>query len=216
MLGIFGKSKELEGEIENFLFTIQHAAMVFYEAIKDYCAGEFELFEKRSEEIRSLESKADELRREIKRKLYVHMLIPDARGDVLGLLETLDDVVDAAESIVLHFSMEMPDIPEEYRTDIIKMAEYSERTVDELVKAANAFFTDIRTTNDYINKVYFFEHEVDKIEERIKRALFKTKDIDSLSHKMHLRGFIERIADLSDLAEQVADRLSVYVIKRFM
>lgn len=213
---ILGRSKELEGEIENFLFSIQHAAMVFFEAIKDYVAGEMELFEKRVNEIRKLESRADELRREVKRKLYVHMLIPDARGDVLGLLETLDDVVDMTKEIVVHFSIETPTIPEEYKADFIKLAEYSQRTVDELVKGASSFFTETRTTNDYINKVYFFEHEVDKIEERVKRALFKNKDIKDFSIKMHLRDFIERIAALSDIAEQVADRLSVYVIKRFM
>lgn len=213
---ILGRSKELEGEIENYLFTIQHSGMVFFEAIKDYVAGEIELFDKRVEEIRALESRADELRRGVKRKLYAQMLIPDARGDVLGLLETLDDVVDSTEEIVLHFSIETPNIPEEYKGDFVKLAEYSERTVDELVKAANSFFTDIRMTNDYINKVYFFEHEVDKIEERVKRALFKNTSIKGIGEKMHLRDFIERIAGLSDLAEQVADRLSVYVIKRFM
>jgi len=34
------------------------------------------------------------------------MLIPESRGDVLGVLETLDDVIDLTEKVVEHFSIE--------------------------------------------------------------------------------------------------------------
>jgi uncharacterized protein Yka (UPF0111/DUF47 family) len=36
----------------------------------------------------------------------------------------------------------------------------------------------------------------------------------SLSHKAHLRNFVEHIDNLADRSEDVADRLAIYTIKR--
>jgi uncharacterized protein Yka (UPF0111/DUF47 family) len=68
--------------------------------------------------------------------------------------------------------------------------------------------------NDYINKVYYFEHEADKLEEDIKRKAFSTKTISDLSNKVQIRYFAEQVARISDEAENVCDRLSIYAIKR--
>ena len=67
--------------------------------------------------------------------------------------------------------------------------------------------------NDYSHKVYFYEKEVDMVSDRIKRQVFRRDDLD-LCHKMHLRYFALHIENLSDEAEKVADRLSIYTIKR--
>lgn len=213
-MDFFGKSRELEGEVEDYLETIQKSGLVFYEAIREYMTDESELFEKRVVEIKKIEQEADRLRRNIKHKLYSHMLIPDSRGDVLALLETLDDVVDASYKILQNFSIETPLIPAFLKPDFLKMAEYSEKTIDALVKASHAYFTNINAVNDYINRVFFFEHEIDDVEERIKRAAFSTDEIKAFSRRVHLRYFAGQIASLSDVAESVVDRLSVFVIKR--
>ena len=68
--------------------------------------------------------------------------------------------------------------------------------------------------NDFINKVYFYEHEADKLEDQIKRKAFKTSEIRDLSRRVHIRHFAERISMLSDDAEAVCERLSIYSIKR--
>jgi len=58
----------------------------------------------------------------------------------------------------------------------------------------------------------FFEKEADKVSTKLKQAIFSS-DMD-LSHKMHLRNFVEHIDNVADWAEDVADRLAIYVIKR--
>jgi uncharacterized protein Yka (UPF0111/DUF47 family) len=67
---------------------------------------------------------------------------------------------------------------------------------------------------DYIHKVHFYEHEADQLEEQAKKAIFESTEIERLSEKLQLRNFVELIASLSDEAEDVAERLSVYAIKR--
>ena len=67
--------------------------------------------------------------------------------------------------------------------------------------------------SDYVNKVHFYEHLADDVEEQLKRKAFNS-DIKEFSKKVHMRYFAEKIAEVSDIAEHVAERLSIYTIKR--
>ena len=112
------------------------------------------------------------------------------------------------------FSIETPEIPEFLKSDFIELAELSSKAVEEVVKAARAFFREIGMVSNYVNKVHFYEHEADDVEEHLKRTAFNSKEIESFSQKVHMRYFAEKIAAVSDVAESVAERLSVYAIKR--
>jgi hypothetical protein len=210
------KSKELQAEIDHYLDWVENASLIFFEGVRCYMQNKNERFERLFSELSELESQADDLRRKIKYKLYTFMLIPEARGDVLGLLENMDTIIDTTEKVLEQLSIETPNIPDFLRQDFIDLAELSRQTVCELVKAARAFFTDIKMVNNYINKVHFYEHQADDVEEMLKRKLFKTDQITRFSFRVHLRFFTEKIASVSDEAEEVGERLSVYAIKRRM
>jgi len=208
------KTKEVEGEIEKFLENIQKAGLLFELALKDYFNERMERFEDKCKEIDQLEHDSDEVRREIKRKLYSYLLLPDSRGDVLGLIENLDNVIDLTKKVVSHFSIETPIIYPFLKNDFIELAETSVKAVCELIGAARAFFCEFGKVNDYLIKVFFWEHEADKIEEQIKRKAFQSDQIKAFSRKVHIRYFAERISGLADEAQSVGERLSVYAIKR--
>ncbi len=210
----YSKSKKLESEIEIYLDKVTTAELLFLEGVKSYLNGNLDKFEKKYKAISILESEADNIRREIKHKLYAYMLIPESRGDVLGLLETLDDIIDICEKVLEQFSIETPIIHEFLKSDFMELAELSSKAVDEVVKGARAFFKDIVMVSNYVNKVHFYEHEADDVEEHLKRSVFNSDEIESFSQKVHLRYFIEKLAAVSDVAESVAERLAVYAIKR--
>ncbi len=214
MNGLFSRSKDLQASMDGFIDRVEKAGLIFYEGLKAYLSGKMERFEEYSKELTELESKADVVRRDIKYKLYTHMLIPESRGDVLGVLETLDDVIDTTEKVLEHFYIETPDIPEYLREDFKDLAELSNKSVEELAKASRAFFTELKMVNNYVNKVHFYEHEADKLEKSIKHKIFNSDTEMDLSIRMHLRYFTEKIALLSDEAESVAERLAIYAIKR--
>ena len=65
---------------------------------------------------------------------------------------------------------------------------------------------------DHNHKVLFFEKEADKTSTKLKRKIFDSSM--DLSSKLHLRHFVENIDNIADWAEDVADRLTIYVIKR--
>ena len=77
-----------------------------------------------------------------------------------------------------------------------------------------AYFRDLTAVRDHISKAQFYEHESDKLAEKIKRTVFKM-DIE-LSHKIHIRYFVSRMETIADRAEDVCDRLSIATIKRYL
>ena len=207
------QTKIIESEIDHFLENITNSGLVFKEAVKDYLDADFEALVKRRKKISKIESQTDEVRKKIKYKLYKEMLIPESRGDVLGLLENMDDLADIAEEVVLEIDIERPVIKDNMIKQFEKLSEYSSLAIEEISKAAAAFFRDFSQVNNFINKVKFYESEADDVEEKLKRIIFND---DRLKHseKIQLRYFVERIASLSDEAEEVSERLSVYTIKR--
>jgi uncharacterized protein Yka (UPF0111/DUF47 family) len=84
--------------------------------------------------------------------------------------------------------------------------------VESLVRSTREFFKDPRAVNNNLHKVLFYEKEADRIGNNLKRRIFETKM--ELSKKMHLRYFASHIERVSDRAEEVADRLAIYTIKR--
>jgi predicted phosphate transport protein (TIGR00153 family) len=213
-MDILGKKKSLIAEIDQFWDAISQAALVFNAGADDFFDHKLHRLKVRLDEIHELENKADNLRRSIKYKVYSQMLIPDSRGDVLGLLETSDNVIDRTKKILNSLDIEKPVIPENLLGDFKELAEAAANAVDEMVKAARAFFNNSKIINDFINKVFYYEHEADKLEEMIKRKAFESEEIDMLSRRVQIRYFAEKISLLADDAEDVCERLTIYNIKR--
>lgn len=205
-------TKMLEGQIDEFLNAVSQGAMVFQQAIKNYLQNNRDKLEKDIVSISTLENRADELRRAIENQLYSHSLIPEHRGDVLGLLESMDNVIDTAKHTLVQFSVESPDIQMALIKDFINLTEQSARAAETIVLATRAFFRDVRAVKDHLHKVYFYEKEADKTSDHLKRRIFNLK-ID-LARKIHLASFVQHVDSLADRAEAVADRLSIYAIKR--
>ena len=212
---IFGsRTRALEMEIDQYLGYIDQAALLLGEALKKYFEGDLDSFEQKFQEIDSSERKADELRRTITHRLYAEMLIPDARGDVLGLVETTDDVADVAKQVASHFRIEKPIIYPFLKSDFEELTEAAVKAAQELTLSVRAYFREPYRVNEHIEKVHFWEHQADQIEESLKLKAFESTEIKEFSKRVHMRYFAERISLLADEAEGVAERLSISVIKR--
>jgi predicted phosphate transport protein (TIGR00153 family) len=214
MVSIFKKAKSIEANIEKFLKNIELGALIFNLGLEEYLNGKMENFEDRCKEIQKLESESDDLRFDIKYTLYSNLLIPDARGDVLGLIETLDNVIDTAEKVLVQVFIEKPIIYPFLKDDFLTLSKVSVEAVHKLIPAVRAFFEDPRNVTDLLTQVHFWEHEADTVELRIKTKAFNSEEIEQFSRRVHIRYFAEKISLLADEAEAVAERLEVYAIKR--
>lgn len=210
----FKRTEELENDINKYLDIVEKSILIFNRDISNYVKKNWEEFEDCKHDIRDIENEADEYQKDIKYKLYKYMLIPESRGDVLTLLENIDNIVDMAKKILTQVAIEKPQIPEFLEKDFIEMTEITTKAIDALVRSLRSYFEQISMVNESVNKVHFYEHEVDKIEERLNRKIFSSEKFENFCKKIHLRYFTEKIASLSDEAETISEKVSVAAIKR--
>ena len=206
------RSKVLEGQIDDLLDAISRGSLLFRRGIQEYLDGALGPFEETIAEMARLENRADELRRSIESRLYLHSLIPEMRGDVLGLLESMDTVINSEKKTLLQFSVELPRVPAEFGPDVLALTDVSRAAAEEMVTAVRAYFHDFNMVQNSLHKVYFHEKEADRISDRLKRRIFSSGL--ELAHKIHLRYFALHIETISDYAEDVADRLTISSIRR--
>ncbi|MCK9401537.1 MAG: DUF47 family protein [Bacteroidales bacterium] len=214
MQSIFKSSSAVIGQIEEFLTIVDESSLVFVEGIRNYLKGNREEFVNAMQKADEMEGKADALRRSVEDALYRHSLMPEFRGDILHLLEKLDDLIDIAKENLLQFDVESPDIPPEVHEDFIDLAKTSIKAVEAIVLSVRTFFRDPRSVKDLLPKVYFYEEEADRASNALKRRIYKEiPDLD-LSRKNHIRYFIHQAENLSDVSEAIADIVAILAIKR--
>ncbi|MDD2279496.1 MAG: DUF47 family protein [Bacteroidales bacterium] len=205
------KSIEL---IDVFLNTIDQGAFIFKEGVKNYLLGNRESFVDNLKTLSNLETEADISRREIENLLYNQSLMPQIRGDIMRLLEEIDNIIDLSKKSLFQFDVEVPSIPAALNQDLIKLTELSCSAIESLIPAARAYFHSPENVKERIHRVYLFEREADKLADAIKRKVFQELPITRLSEKFHLRYFTLHIETLSDAAKAAADLLSIMAIKR--
>ena len=210
---VFGQTKQLEREIDQFVDILSEVGLVFKTIIPLYLTnGATDKFDEMVEQVREMESKADKITKEVERTLYEETLIPDARSDVLRLLEHMDEIIGMYQGNCYHFSIQKPDFPKEFHEDLNNLTETVVNCVESLCLTVRSFFRDIKSVRDNAHKVTFYEKESDKQFSTLARKIFDT-DL-SLDRKMHLRYFVEKIDRICDLAEDIADEVQIYAIKR--
>jgi predicted phosphate transport protein (TIGR00153 family) len=210
---ILKKRIGIEKEIDEFLDQVSEAGLLCKNGMDAYLKGNMEAFAQCLTSIRNKEHRGDNLRRSIEQDLYQKTLIPESRGDVMELLEDMDALLDRFTGLIWQFEIERPDICSEFHEDFKELLQYSIEAVEAGVRSCRAFFKDITAVADHIHKVSFWEKESDKVSTRLQQAIFGRQDLH-LSHKMHLRFFTKQVDRIADEAEDVADRLNIYVIKR--
>ncbi len=208
----FGTTRELEGQIDEFLNKVSEGGLVYQGALGAYLEGKLAVAEEKLAQISTLEKRCDALRRTIETTLYTEMLIPESRSDVLQLLSDIDDLLDGFKHSLMGFVVEQPDVPREYCEGLVALGGQVIEACEYTVRAARAFFRDAPTIRDHVHKIGYFEEESDRVALRLRRQIFASGL--PLSRKMHLRDAIRFISEIADNAEDCGDRLTIFAIKR--
>ena len=210
---LFGQTKQLEREIDQFVDILSEVGLSFKALVSLYLdndnTGKFDDMVK---QVGEMESKADKITKEVERTLYEDTLIPDARSDVLRLLENMDELIGMYQGNCYNFSIQKPDFPKKFHEDLKLLTENVIKCVESLCLTVRSFFRDIKSVRDNAHKVVFYERESDKQCSFLARKIFDS-DL-SLERKMHLRYFVEKIDRICDQAEDIADEIQIYAIKR--
>ena len=145
--------------------------------------------------------------------LYLQTLIPESRGDVLELLENMDALLDRFKGALWKFNIERPQLIKEFDDDFRELSSIVVEAVEAIVRSARAFFKNVSLVADHLHKVPYWESQSDKIASKLQQTIFRRENL-SLSEKLQLRDFVRHIDKIADRAEDVSDKLRIYVIKR--
>lgn len=211
---LFGKTRFLEGLIDEFLDKIAEGVIVGELGLKTYlCGSEDEaVCLERLNQLTAIKRRCSELRRTIVTMLYTEMLLPDARGDVLRLLGSLfallDDMGDDFEELMIVQPQRLPD----FGADFAELTAMAIRGVQAVLVAARTFFRTPAAVRDHINEVRVFEDQTDRLAYKLKRRIVAA-DL-SFEQRTLLRETAAMLDGLADKAENIGDDLSIFAIKR--
>ena len=200
-------------QIDDFLDKVSESGLLFKQGMDAYLKANKESFKRKIEEVTDTEHQGDTLRRSVEEQLYVKTLIPESRGDVLELLESMDSLLDRFKGVLWQFEIEQPEFSTEFNEDFRELVLCVVETVEAIVRSTRAFFVNVFSVSNHIHKVSYWETQSDKISSRLQRNIFTCNEL-RLSQKLQLRDLVRHVDKIADRAEDVADKLSIYVIKR--
>jgi len=163
-------------------------------------------------QIHRTESAADDIRREIEVMMYSKAIFPESRGDILGLLETMDRVPNQAEATIQMLLNQHISIPQQYHSQIVQLIDTCHRCVNAMLEGTEKLFTDFINATVAVGKVDELESQADHIEDAIIEQIFSS-DMNGFE-KILLRDVIKQIAAVSDRAENTGDKIRIIVAKR--
>ncbi len=214
---IFGedkKEKAVKELIREYCDLIKDTVGQFARMLDAYIDWDSE-FKERSKKVHKLESRADEIQREIAKALCEGAFLPAYREDYVALLETLDRVANKAEAVGDTLSCVRPDIPEEIRKEFVRIAELTVEAYEPVPDAVMAVLGgegDVEELDAFVGKR---EAEVDAIQFETMHKLFRELEIDR-ADAMLVKMLLDQACSVSDRIENVADRLTLIAIKRRM
>jgi predicted phosphate transport protein (TIGR00153 family) len=210
---ILKKRLDIGKQFDVFLDKVSESGLLFKSGVDAYMSDNIESFEKKIEEIIEAEHDGDALRRDLEETLYVQTLIPESRGDVLELLENMDALLDRFKGALWKFNIERPQLIKEFDDDFRELTSIVVEAVEAIVRSSRAFFKNVSSVADHLHKVPYWESQSDKIASKLQQTIFRRESL-SLSEKLQLRDFVRHIDKIADRAEDVSDKLRIYVIKR--
>lgn len=172
--------------------------------------------------INELETAADKIKSEYRHNMPKTLLLPVDRKDLLSLINEQDAIADGSEKIgqILESrDMLVPAAIQEGVDTLLKstvaiclQAQVMIEELDELVHVGFSGREHDRVA-DMIKVVRREEHDIDEILRKVNRTLFTVeKELDPVS-VMFWYKIIEELGNISDHAENMADRLLLFLSK---
>lgn len=180
--------------------------------------GSWPEVERLAAEISALETRADQVKSEIRLRLPRSFLLPVARSDLLDLLTRQDKLANRAEDIAgmvvgrrLQFPPSIAAQALAYADVCVEAARQACTVVRELDELLETGFGGREASRviEMIQAVEKQERESDRQQAELRRALFAIEADLPPVDVMFLYRLLELLADLADIAERVAHRIQM-------
>lgn len=213
MVFFWKKNNKIHQMLDDYFSQCDTAFCRFENAMETFFSqGYGEAFRSDVEACHRAESRADDLRRGIEMTLYGKALLPESRGDLLGLIETFDSLPNMVDTIVYSMLCQQTPVPEDFFEDYRELLRVNIEAYHVTRKAVDALLNNPKVTLYLTKDVDEKESQSDRVERRIISKVFSS--IYDIGTKILLRDLVLLIGEISDRAEKTADRIGIIAIKR--
>ncbi|MBW2608950.1 MAG: DUF47 family protein [Deltaproteobacteria bacterium] len=211
----FKKQQQIESLIYKYLEIIKTTERHFSEALNTCIDnGLCDHFHFLVEQTHKFESRADDVREEIKTLMYGKALIPESRGDIMGLLESIDEIPRIFELILYMIKTQKLTIPDLIIQDIRELIDVSLESCDLVFKQVEILFKREEGIRKIVSTIDHNESHCDHIERHLITNIFDS-DLDPFQ-KLQLKDLIINMGEIADQADRVAKRVNIISMKRSM
>ncbi len=210
---LFKKEQKVQELIFTYLDNLRMTQEHFEKAMD--CLFEFGLGENCDfliTQTHKFESRADDTRHEIIEMMYSKVLIPESRGDILKLLESIDVIPNHFETLLFMIQGQKLRVPDFIIPDLRQLMKVSLECCDLVIKQVEALFKKTEDIKALVFTIDSHESRCDHIEREIVRKIFDS-ELDPFQ-KLQLKELVIHMGEISDQADRVSRSIYIFSIKR--
>ena len=141
--------------------------------------------------------------------------LPSTRESLISIGTSCDKIANKCESVSNLIVLYKFKFPAEFAADFNEIYDIIEKQFDLLEESISMLFSKmnaLQKDSSILDDIRALESKVDKIEDKLNEDIF-TLDI-SLAEKVQISHIVELLCDLSDIIEDIADKIQIMLIAR--
>ncbi len=141
--------------------------------------------------------------------------LPSTREDLISIATSCDKIANKCEAVAKCIVQQRITCPSDYCCEVNEIFSITKKQFEALEECISMMFskmTILQQDPSYLDNIRALETAVDTIEDKMYEDIFST-DME-LAAKVQLSGVVEQLCDLSDIIEDIADKIQIMVINR--
>ena len=174
-----------------------------------------EVLRKLCDEVYEKEHLADISLRNMIDSLGGAMFLPSTREDLISIGTSCDKMANKCEDICYMVVLQNFRFPADYNDDVLEILALTRAQFNILEQAISKLFSNIGSLmkdHSILDEIRNFESDVDVYERKLLEKTYHS-GMD-LAACMQLSSFTEDLCDLTDIAENIADKIQIMLVTR--
>lgn len=208
--------------IQNHMKVALSAAELLTDFLEAVLQSDWKKAEQLKDQISTLESEADDIKRNIRSNLPRSIFMPVSRSDLLELIHAQDRIPNRCQDFAVLCVGRRMQFPESIKAKMHDCAKGAIATVraagkalDELDELLETGFSgsEIELVEKMISDLSDAEHECDHLQHNLQAALFAVENETNPVDVMFMYRLIEWLGDIADHAQSVGNRMLYLIAK---
>jgi predicted phosphate transport protein (TIGR00153 family) len=218
---LFKKERQVQELIFSYLDNLKKTQEHFEQAMDcyfdfglgencDFLIAQTHKFESRADDIRN--DIIEDIRNDIIEMMYSNVLIPESRGDIFRLLESIDLIPNHFEAVLFMIQSQKIKIPDFIVPDLREFMRVSLECCDLVIRQVDAYFNKTEDIKALVSTIDGHESRCDHMEREIVSKIFDA-EMDPFE-KIQLKELVAQMGEIADQADRVSRSVYIINIKR--